>query len=479
MKKYILLFCIVLLTATSCEDFSEYSQNPKSSSTVSPEALFTYATKTLFTEMVSTNVNRNIFRLVARYWTQTSYIDESNYRLERRKIPQNYWTRIFSNVLYDLKDAKTKVSASKLSDNDKASHSAQITVLEVFAYQQLVDIFGDIPYTQALDPVKYPSPAYDKAADIYADIIQRLDVAISDIEKGNGFRASVDLIYAGDLAKWKKFANSLKFKVAMRLSDVNASVSKAKAEEAITAGLLASRADNVNFKYLSAPPNTNPLWAALVQSKRSDYVPADTLVSILNDLNDPRRPFYFTSNLAGGVYKGGVYGANNSSYSSFTHVGEKLKDPTFEGTIMDYTEIQFLLAEAAERGYAGAQAAATHYNAAITESILYWGGTQQQAQTYLAQDDVDYAKAPGTWKEKIGKQFWIGMYNRGFEGWCVYRKYDFAQFAPSARDKKNVPTRYTYPISEQLLNNANRLKAATSLGGQGDDKYTKIFWDVN
>jgi hypothetical protein len=376
---------------------------------------------------------------------------------------------MYTNVLYDLKDSKSLAD----SNNKKA----MIEVLEVYTWQQLVDTFGDIPYSAALLGGEDPTPAYDNDADIYNDLLTRINSAISMFDaSGDAGFTSADVIYGGNISKWQKLANSVKLKLAMRIADVNSTVAQQAAQEAVAAGILSSNADNAIISYESSTPNTNPLWVDLVQSGRSDFVISNTLVDYMNNLSDPRREFYFDDNLGSGVYVGGPYGDNNA-FTSYTHIGEMLHDPTFRGVLLDYSEMQFLLAEAVERGYTVGGTAEEHYNAGITASMEDWGVDSSSISSYLANPSVAYSTASGTWREKIGFQFWLAMYNRGFEGWCVYRKYDAPVMNVAAESGLPVPTRYTYPLREQTLNGANYTAASSAIGG--DELDTPIFWDVN
>lgn len=133
----------------------------------------------------------------------------------------------------------------------------------------------------------------------------------------------------------------------MRMADANNTAAQTAAQEAVTAGVLSSNSDNVILNYLGSTPNTNPLWVDLVQSGRSDFVAANTVVDFMNAKSDPRRAFYFDNNLGAGVYTGGPYGENNS-FSSYTHIGTVMHEPTFRGVLLDYSEVEFLLAEAVE-----------------------------------------------------------------------------------------------------------------------------------
>lgn len=470
MKKYFVLLTSALLFSCASDDkYEDLNRDPNNPTQVSADALFTSATKSLFDQMESTNVNTNVFRLYSQYWTETTYIDESNYDLVTRNIPANHWTEMYTNVLYDLKDSKSLAD----SNNKKA----MIEVLEVYTWQQLVDTFGDIPYTAALQGSAEPTPAYDNDADIYNDLLTRINSAISMFDaSGDAGFTSADVIYGGNISKWQKLANSVKLKLAMRIADVNSTVAQQAAQEAVAAGILSSNADNAIISYESSTPNTNPLWVDLVQSGRSDFVISNTLVDYMNNLSDPRREFYFDDNLGSGVYVGGPYGDNNA-FTSYTHIGEMLHDPTFRGVLLDYSEMQFLLAEAVERGYTVGGTAEEHYNAGITASMEDWGVDSSSISSYLANPSVAYSTASGTWREKIGFQFWLAMYNRGFEGWCIYRKYDAPVMNVAAESGLPVPTRYTYPLREQTLNGANYTAASSAIGG--DELDTPIFWDVN
>jgi hypothetical protein len=470
MKKYlIILSSLFIVGCADDENYENLNRDPNRPTQVSADALFTSATKSLFDQMESTNVNTNVFRLFSQYWTETTYIDESNYDLITRGIPGNHWSEMYTNVLYDLKNAKS------LSNTD--IKAAQISVIEVYTWQQLVDTFGDIPYTNALLGDQEPTPSYDNDTAIYADLLVRINAAIATLSTStaDGFGNS-DIIYNGDIAKWRKFANSLKLKIAMRMADANNTAAQAAAQQAVSAGVFTANTDNCILNYQSTTPNTNPLWVDLVQSGRSDFVAANTIVDYMNTLSDPRRTTYFAENLGTGVFLGGTYGDNNT-FSSYTQIADPIQAPTFRGVLLDYAEVEFLLAEAVERGYSVGGLAAGHYSMAITASMQDWGVSAGNIATYLANPSVDYATATGTWRQKIGFQFWLAMYNRGFEGWCVYRKYDAPVMNVAASSGLPVPNRYTYPLSEQTLNGTNYNAASTAIGG--DLMTTKVFWDIN
>ena len=470
MKKIIsILFATFLIIGCTNEDYEALNSDPNNPTDVDAGQLFVSATKSLFDLVEETNVNINNTRLFSQYWTETTYTDEANYEMINRGIPENHWNRIYQNVLFDLKDAKVR----SVSDPMKVG---QAEVLEVYGWSLLVDVFGDVPYSQALKVGESEYlPAYDDAAVIYDDLLARLDSAISALGGGGMGFGSSDLIYGNDGASWVKFAQSLKVKLGMRLSHVSPAKAKAAVESAAS-GTFTSNADNASLSYEGSTPNTNPIWVALVQSGRNDFVPANTMVDMLQDsLSDPRQDVFFNpSTKFAGKYKGGTYAAS-STWASHSHIGTKMFEPSFRGVLLDFAEISFNLAEAAALGFSVPGDAPTHYTNGIKANFADWSVTGVDA--YIAKPEVAWATADGTDMVKIARQYWIAMYNRGFEGWYVYRKFDAPQMNLAATSLLKVPKRYTYPASEQTLNGSNWTAAASAIGG--DEQQTKIFWDIN
>jgi hypothetical protein len=471
MKK-IIFIVFIAISFVACADFESWNIDTKNPSSVPAETLFSNAEKSLAVRMQSTSVNYNVFRLLAQHWTETTYVDESNYDLRGRDIGGNFWTNMY-DLLNDLNAAKAIIETDEvLPAQTKANELAIISVLKGYVFHVLVDTYGHVPYSEALD-INNLTPAYDKDVDIYNDIFSKLDLAIATLSSGGSSFGSADLFYGGDVSLWKKFANSLKLRMAMRIADVNPTLAATKASEAVSSGVFTSNADNFTFNFLPAPPNTNPVWVSLVQSGRSDFVVANTIVDNMNTLSDPRRQFYFDDNIV--PYTGGVYGDNND-FDSYTHIGEMLHQPDFPGELFSYSEVEFLLAEAAERSFVGTPASAeNHYNKGIEASILSWGGTAADVTTYLAQPSVAYATAATTWQEKIGVQKWLALYNRGFEAWTTYRLFGYPAMNIPPVSLEPVPRRYVYPNDEPDTNGANYDAASQLLGG--DLKSSKVFWD--
>ncbi len=448
---------LVIASCTKLEDLNKDIKNPTE---VPAVTLFSAAQKSFSDQIASTNVNMNVFKLWAQYWTETTYTDEANYDIINRTIADNAWREWYRDVLVDLKQAAIVINATEYATDEEAADAANqlqiIEIMNVFVYERMVTLWGNIPYTEALD-IENITPVYDDAATIYTDLLARLNAAIAGLKPANGSFGSADLIYHGDVASWLKFANTLKLKMGITVADAGIVVS------ALEAGVFTSNADNAEFAYLSSPPNTNPLYVDLTLSGRQDFIGTTIITNYLNPLEDPRRPAYFTLAPDTNVYLGGVYGASNP-YSGFSHVADALaKDPTFPCLILSYVEAEFYQAEAAAKGFTN-DLPEDHYNAGITASFDYWG--IDGVADYLAKPEVAYATATGDWKQKIATQAWIAYYNNGYLGWTVWRRLGHPLLdPPPGMTQADIPLRFTYPVFEQTLNGANYTAAASAIGG--------------
>lgn len=500
MKKLIYALGIMILTV-SCDDSSltDLNVDVKNPSVVPASTLFTSAQKDLAEQVVNTNVNKNIFRLVNQQWTETTYLDESTYNWVTRKISDNHWDRLYAGSLAELSQAKGFLEKDVILSTDpefaektiiKKNQLIQIDILMVYTYQILVDTFGDVPYSESLKGSGDYLPKYDKAVDIYKDLIVRLNADIANLDTSKPGFGSADVIYKDKLTAWIKFANSIKLKLGINLkaSGLDDTIADATIISG-AAGGFTSNSDNAKLPYMLNLPNTNPLYVDMVFSGRNDFVVAKPFVDALVTLNDPRKTPYFrptykdtdpaTDELVTITgYRGGIVGAKNSQ-SRYTHASDKIKAPDFSGTLLDYAEVEFLLAEASGRGVAIGGSIASHYEAAIRASMEDWGVATADADAYLAQSTVAYATATGTWQQKVGEQAWYALFNRGFEGWTSTRRLNFPVLIPptnaDAAAGGQVPSRMAYPIREQTLNTTNYNAASTAIGG--DKLSTKIFWD--
>ncbi|MGE4287049.1 MAG: SusD/RagB family nutrient-binding outer membrane lipoprotein [Salinivirgaceae bacterium] len=538
MKNIFLIITVLIFVFAGCTDkFEEFNTDVKNPADVPGEVLFSNAQKELSDYVNNTNVNINIFKLMAQYWTETTYIDEANYDLITRNISSNIYSRMYLRVLTDLKEAALKIEAAEVLEIDEVAKMNKLQIIEllnVYVYAHLVDVFGAVPYTEALN-IENVYPVYDGGAAIYADLFVRLNAALSKLDDTDESFGSADLYYGGNVSSWVKFGNSLKVRMAINIADVDDASAKTAIEAAV-ANVFTSNDDDCLMAYQTTAPNYNQLYADLIASGRHDFVPAHTLVDQMAFLDDPRMGSYFADKLSvdfpkvnnvrqvdtlfvdspilfhyndgtksfqtpdsildvfsnknkyGIVvpqadtileptfYLGGTYGYPNS-YNQCAHIGKAIEEPNFPGIMLTYAEVCFYLAEAAERGYAVGGTAEQWYNKGIEASFEFWGAGD--ATAYLAKPEVAYATAATSWQEKIGIQSWIANYTRGIAAYNNWRRLDYPilNLPEEATSYEDIPVRFTFPVNEQTLNAANYAAASDAIGG--DLISTKIFWDAN
>lgn len=551
MKKLIIILTAAAFAVSCSSNLEDLNQNIKDPTSVTGESLFASAQKRLADQMLTPNVNLNNNRLWVQHWNETTYQDESNYDQLTRSIPDGHWRVMYRDVLKNLDEAAKVIADTDnpLTNDQKGNKLAVIEMMSIYAWSNLVETYGDIPYTEALD-IDNTLPKYDDAATVYKDLIKRMDDALGSMSAGGSFSAGDDLIYNGDVDSWAKFGNTLKLRMGMVLADADPALSRATVESAAGKTFM-SNEDTAEYQYSAAAPNNNPVNDNLVLSGRNDYIAAQTLVDHMNNLQDPRRAEYFDPNLnedlgnvastsvdgdimtitfaapfaeapiignnvykedepeiplrigtivnagadfveidyvanspAAGdalfmaIYEGTVPG-KQSRYVDFSHANRKMVVGDAPGVILSYIEAKFLLAEAAARGYSVGNDAKGHYDEGIAASFDYWGATG--LSEYMANGGVDYDTAIANstsnpaWKEVIGTQVWIALYNETFAPYLSIRRLDYPLLVEPERAHTGFPVRYTYPVSEQSLNVSNYEAAASAIGG--DEAETQLFWD--
>ncbi|MGI9532576.1 SusD/RagB family nutrient-binding outer membrane lipoprotein [Lutimonas sp.] len=472
--KNLFLIVLLLVVSTSCEDFEGWNVDTKNPAEVPADFLVTSAEYTLFLRLTSISVNYNIYKYYSQNVASTTYQDEPNYDLRTRDIGGTMFTYLYRDILNDLADAKQIVTDNNDLPADKANKLGQIELLEVFTWHILVDTFGDVPYTEALKAADGTYlPKYDDDQAIYTDLFRRLDQALVTLQAGGTGFADADLIYNGDSDAWIKFGNSLKLKMAVRVADADQGLAIAKAGEAYSAGVFGSDEDNFEYPFEASPPNTNPLWTSLVQSGRSDFIVANTFVDLIVPLNDPRTPIFLDDNIT--PYEGGIYGVN-SPFANYTHIGPYFQESDLPGLLMSYSEVMFLVAEAAAKGILSGADAEAYYNEGVTSSIKFYGGSDADAAAYLAQPTVAYGTA--TYAERIGVQKYLALYMiNGFESWSSWKLLDYPKMNIAGGSLLPVPRRYIYPNDEPNINGDNYDAASAAIGGDNLD--SRVFWDIN
>lgn len=476
MKNKIILSILLGISLSSCTR-DNINEDQHATYDVTSESLITYAEKELSDFLNTPNVNENNFRLTMQYWQETTYVNESNYDFTNRNVANNIWTDNYVNVLNNLNKAKELISKYQPTPSElsywpvkKQNQLAIADMMMVFTYQTLVDIHGDIPYTQSLNNAEFPLPVYDNDSDIYPKLITRLKEDLSKLQNGGAFGAG-DIVYNGNIGQWKKFGNSLLLKLGIALADVNPALAQAAISDAISGGVITNVLDNAQFSYLSSSPNYSPIYENVYAKNRDDYFAGKPFVDYLNTTSDTRISKYFQD--VNGSYIGQVIG-QPGEFADFSAPGEFAYTPTTPGNIITATEVAFYLLEASARfGIVGNPS--DLYTSAITSSFLEWGLTSADAQNYISNHPYDAAN----WKKSIGEQAWVAMYNQPLISWNFYRRLDYPQLqAPSTANPNaegKVPVRLQYPTLEATTNGTNYSNASTAIGG--DKLTTKVFWD--
>jgi hypothetical protein len=471
--KVTLIGIFISMCFVSCQsDITSLNEDPKHPSTLPSENLLATALFQSSYYMDNPSVNFNNYRFFTQQWAEIQYPQETQYDLVTRNQPRNHFNRMYVYSLNNIKQAKINLQKEVDTNNDiKVNKLATLEIEEIFVWENIVDTYGDVPYSETFKPDEILTPKYDDAKTIYIDLIKRINEVIVKVKptvKGYG---PGDLVYSGDMAKWTKFANSIKLRLGINLADIDPALSKATVESAITAGVISSDADAYKFKY-DGNTFSNPVYDNLVASNRDDFVPSELVINTMNSLSDPRMEVWFSK--VNGIYKGGVFGDLNEPYSDFSHLTEYFRSSTTASNLLSYAEVAFLKAEAAARGYAAGGTVADLYAEAVTESMRENGVSTANTITYLASNPYNAAN----WKQSIGVQAWIATFNKGFASWNFTRRLDYPILVnPPKSNLSSVPYRMPYSDQEYVLNGANVQAAANKIGG--DKATTKLFWDVN
>lgn len=486
------IIAVILLGFMSCEtNFEEINSNPNGPVEVPTSYLLTAAQKSMMDNTWDEWFNGRRGNQLAQYWSSNQYSSESRYQF-RQSISNGYWRNFYAGSLNDLQriiDLNTEDATGYEASGSSGNQIAVAKILQSWLYQNITDCWGSIPYTEALKGADARSPIYDTQEDVYRALLVTLKDVNDNLIDDTGAGVVGDAIYGGDMGKWKKFANSLRLRVAMRMADKDAATAETHIKEAIAGGVFASNDDNAVFPYLASVPNNNPLNED--RKTRSDFAASDIMVDELLALNDPRIDFFYEPAVNGGAYVGEVYGLTEANATATTD--DDVSQPSSEvlaadapGIFMDYAQVRFIQSEAAARGMTITGSAADHYRAGVEASMDFWNdGTYTAADVtaYLAQADVDYATLIGagdTWKQVIGKQKWIALYMQGIQGWTEWRRLDFGILkvpADGVLAGTGIPTRMEYPLDEQTLNKTNYGAAVSAQGA--DQLDTKLWWDAN
>lgn len=412
-----------------------------------------------------------------QYLTRNIYSNEGdNYGLSVA-FYNNNWRALYNDGLVNFQRMVTLSQAGGKFQN--TNYEGIAIVMRTWTFSLLTDLYGPIPYAEALKgTAEQPiySPTYDGMDKVYAGMLADLKTANEKLTVG-GPAVSGDILYNGDILKWKKFANSLRLRLANRQAAKKSAESRAVMAEilgdAIKYPVFTSNADNASLKCTEVLSSNNEFYLVMVNDSRTDWNVSKTLVDKLTELSDPRLAVYAQPN-KDGKYQGHANGLPDAIATTYlatsSNLGTYFMQKTSPEVVMTFAELNLILAEAALDGDITGSA----------QTYLEKGMTASFEQYSLKMTDT-YLKTVGTVsREKLMDQKWLALFGQGLEAWTEYRRTGLPVLP--AKDPRAVfendgilPTRLPYPTSEASLNNANLTNGITLIGGKNDTK-AKLWW---
>lgn len=476
---------ILLLNACD-KDFEEINTNPNVPNTVTPDLLLPNIIRNTVNEVM--NTSWGIGNIVIQQTAKIQFVNEDRYQWGEIN---GIWITMYT-TMRDVNNVYT--IAEKAGQNN---YMGIALVMKSWMMSLVTDSYGDVPYSEAgkgKDKIYFPR--YDTQESIYNGIL-------SDLQRANELLGSTqevvsgDILYNGDVAKWKKLANSLRLRYLMRISnkrDVATDMQAIISNPAVTP-VFADNADNAALQYLPTVPNQFPLYTSRIGSV-NEFRLSKTMADKLQAFNDPRikvfaRPTPASTGTANPQYVGVPNGLDdnaalqyNGGANFMSRIGtayyiDGFGTPTqsdqdiAKGIIMTYAELQFILAEAAQKGFITTGSAKDYYENGIKASFNFYG--LEVPAEYLQQPGVAFEGA--TALQLIGTQKWIALFYSGLEAWFDWRRTDVPALTPGPANVNGnrIPVRFIYPGFEFSLNKENVEAAVTRQGP--NDLNTKVWWD--
>ncbi|MCH7410162.1 SusD/RagB family nutrient-binding outer membrane lipoprotein [Belliella sp. DSM 111904] len=457
---------------TSCGEFGDLNLDPNRPSTPLTSSLLTGAERN-----VSSLIGDATSTLYVQHLSEKQYTEASRYQT----IYFDF-NGFYSGPLMNLQriielNTNEETSGDVLAGGSNNNQIAVARILRALFFSVLTDRWGELPYSQALQGADNFSPTYDTQEFIYNDLLNELKEAAAQIEVDQP-GVTGDFLMSGNMENWRRYANSLRLVLALRLSNVAPSIAQTNIQEAYAGGLIT---ENFMYPYLADANNQNPWFGRYLT--RVDYAISDTMFDFLDPLNDPRLPVFADPAAASGAINPMSYGVSNTVAGSITndavsYLGMEFRQQNSPLAIMTLAQLEFSLAEAAHRGFI-AESASAHYLNGIAESFTQFGVfNTNDYNAYIAQPEVAWDTNRAF--ELIGNQKWVALFLQGFEAWSEWRRLDFPSLSPAVdalNQSRQIPRRQAYPTTERDINTTNYNE---SVARQGEDTLdTRIWWDVN
>jgi hypothetical protein len=476
--KYLIyaIISIISVSSLSCTDgFKEINTNPNTSEFVTPDALLAPALKAV----VSANMNRSqrVGNELMQVTVNMGDSDSKIFRYEIRKSEADYLYNSWFVQLANFRD----VYKGGEGTLDKGYMGIAL-ICEAWVFSMLTDTYGDVPYFKALEGRNgFFNPAFDAQKDIYADLFVKLERANALLKEAGttNVKATSDPIYGGVTAKWRKFGNSLYLRLLLRVSGKPELNSIAKIKEIVDTKpaeypLMANNDDSAILRWTGVAPYVSP-FATWRPADWSTPRIASFFVDNLNEWNDPRVAKWVTKYQGEyiGIPSGYPIGQAPEGKSSSPSA---LQTEPLLGNIMNFSELQFILAEAAVEGWITKAPPQTYYEEGIKSGITLWGFPVPDA-TYFSNGSLawDEASDEDYKLEQIHVQKYYSLYYTDLQSWFEYRRTQHPSL-PQGIGLGNggvMPARLNYPVYLQSTNGANYQDAILR---QGPDEINTLVW---
>lgn len=480
MKKNIIKFSVLLLfissLITSCTvDFEKINTDPDRAKDAPATNVLAFVLRYWPDNMNDVWSDMNEPSTYAGHLAKIQYIDEARYTF-RPTVVENKWYYVYI-ALNNVNEIILKAEA-----DENKNLLAVGKILRAYMFQTATDSWRDIPYLDALKIREGTLlPKYDKQEDIYPALLAELKEAADLLANGNGSLGDGDILFEGDTEKWQKFANSLRLRLALRISAVSQTLANTTVSEIMgnlaAYPIMESNDDNAFYWWPGSDPYEEPWYT---DSKgRDDHAVSDVLVNVLKSLNDPRLPVYAIPAVSDKEYRGYIIGAaTQPSLPAISRIGERFRlDPAGFTPYMRYAEVMFHVSEAALKGFnTGGITAEEAYNKAVTASLQENEVGANEIEAYLS----GKGKYNGT-LEQLYLQEWIALFKQGLEAWSLYRRTGIPTthyIAPASvyPGHNSPPFRYPYPQNEFTLNGENIQPFANEVVDEFWGK--RMWWDT-
>lgn len=474
------LLAISICSPSCTRDFAEMNKNPNATAAALPE--------TLLGPALLTTVNRNLNRAmrINHDMMQVSVTTSESRDFHRyviRPSEADYMWRNWYLQLTNFRDIYNSANTTKQAGYQ--TFMAISLILDVWTSSMITDMYGDVPYFESnLGKVGIVQPKFDQQKDIYPDLYRKLeeanDLLAENIDLPDAQKTS-DPLYAGIALSWRRFCNSLYLRLLLRTSAKTTSGAVAKIAEIVEGNPSKYPIMTGNEGSAILPIGAAlPLLSEFAQYRDLDFSGGkgytEFFINNLNAWTDPRRDKWAT--VVGGGFIGMASGYSTGSAPEImsTYLNTLKTEPRL-GNILNYAELQFILAEAALKRYISGDPK-TYYDNGVQNAITMWGVALPDG--HLDKEDVKWNEdgSPDDKLEQIMLQKYYALFFTDFQSWTEFRRtgHPILPIGPGVENNGKMPSRINYPINTQATNPVHYQEAVAAMGG--DNINVKVWWNI-